>query len=155
MTESPLETPVQFLNGVGSERAELLQKIGIQTVEDLLWHLPRSVLDLTDVRPVSELEDDQVASVCGKVTDLDARTISRGRTITSILLDCGDGFLKGTWFNQPWVIKRFFQGQFLMFSGKAKKRSGKWEMSHPQYQALEEDLDSPQGLILPKYSLTE
>ncbi len=155
MTESPLETPVQFLNGVGAERAALLHRIGIQTVEDLLWHLPRNVLDLTDVRPVSELEDEQVASVCGKVVDLDARTISRGRTITSILLDCGDGFLKGTWFNQPWVIKRFFQGQLLMFSGKAKKRSGKWEMSHPQYQVLEEDLDSPQGLILPKYSLTE
>ncbi|QDU07570.1 ATP-dependent DNA helicase RecG [Gimesia aquarii] len=155
MSESPLETPVQFLNGVGPERAELLHRIGIQTVEDLLWHLPRSVLDLTDVRPVNELEDDQVASVCGKVVDLDARTISRGRTITSILLDCGDGFLKGTWFNQPWVIKRFFQGQLLMFSGKAKKRSGKWEMSHPQYQVLEEDLDNPQGLILPKYSLTE
>ena len=155
MTESPLETPVQFLNGVGAERAAVLQKMEIQTVEDLLWHLPRNVLDLTDVRPINELEDDQPASVCGKVVDLDARTISRGRTITAILLDCGTGFLKGTWFNQPWVIKRFFQGQFLMFSGKAKRRSGKWEMSHPQYQVLEEDLDDPQGLILPKYPLTE
>lgn len=155
MTESPLATPVQFLNGVGPERAELLAKIGIETVEDVLWHLPRSVLDLTDVRPVNELEEDQPASVCGRVVDMDARTISRGRTITAILLDCGTGFLKGTWFNQPWVIKRFFQGQLLMFSGKAKRRSGKWEMSHPQYQPLEEDLDDPQGLILPKYSLTE
>ncbi|HAH45963.1 MAG TPA: ATP-dependent DNA helicase RecG, partial [Planctomycetaceae bacterium] len=155
MTESPLQTPVQFLNGVGPERGELLEKIGIQTVEDLLWHLPRSVLDLTDVRPVNELEEDLPASVCGKVVDLDARTISRGRTITAILLDCGTGFLKGTWFNQPWVIKRFFPGQLLMFSGKPKRRSGKWEISHPQFQVLEEDLDDPQGLILPRYSLTE
>ncbi|WP_278467827.1 ATP-dependent DNA helicase RecG [Gimesia maris] len=155
MTASPLETPVQFLNGVGPDRGELLGKLGIQTVEDLLWHLPRSVLDLTDVRPVNELEEDQPASVCGKVVDLDARTISRGRTITAILLDCGTGFLKGTWFNQPWVIKRFFQGQLLMFSGKPKRRSGKWEISHPQFQVLEEDLDDPQGLILPRYSLTE
>ena len=155
MTDSPLATPVQFLHGVGSERAEVLGKLGIETVEDLLWHLPRSVLDLTDVRPVNELEADQPASVCGKVVDLDARTISRGRTITAILLDCGTGFIRGTWFNQPWVIKRFFQGQLLMFSGKAKRRSGQWEMSHPQYQVLEEDLDDPQGLVLPKYSLTE
>jgi ATP-dependent DNA helicase RecG len=155
MTESSLDTPVQFLHGVGPERAELLEKLGIETVEDLLWHLPRSVLDLTDVRPVNELEEDQLASVCGKVVDLDARTISRGRTITAILLDCGTGFLKGTWFNQPWVIKRFFQGQLLMFSGKPKRRSGKWEISHPQYQVLEEDLDDPQGVVLPRYSLTE
>lgn len=155
MTEPSLDTPIQFLQGVGSERAELLAKLGIETVEDLLWHLPRSVLDLTDVRPVNELEEDQLASVCGKVVDLDARTISRGRTISAILLDCGTGFLKGTWFNQPWVIKRFFQGQLLMFSGKPKRRSGKWEMSHPQYQVLEEDLDDPQGVVLPRYSLTE
>lgn len=155
MTEPSLDTPIQFLQGVGSERAELLVKLGIETVEDLLWHLPRSVLDLTDVRPVNELEEDQLASVCGKVVDLDARTISRGRTISAILLDCGTGFLKGTWFNQPWVIKRFFQGQLLMFSGKPKRRSGKWEMSHPQYQVLEEDLDDPQGVVLPRYSLTE
>ncbi|MEQ8855991.1 ATP-dependent DNA helicase RecG [Gimesia sp.] len=155
MTEPSLDTPIQFLQGVGSERAELLAKLGIETVEDLLWHLPRSVLDLTDVRPVNELEEDQLASVCGKVVDLDARTISRGRTISAILLDCGSGFLKGTWFNQPWVIKRFFQGQLLMFSGKPKRRSGKWEMSHPQYQVLEEDLDDPQGVVLPRYSLTE
>ncbi|QDU04652.1 ATP-dependent DNA helicase RecG [Gimesia chilikensis] len=155
MTEPSLDTPIQFLQGVGPERAELLVKLGIETVEDLLWHLPRSVLDLTDVRPVNELEEDQLASVCGKVVDLDARTISRGRTISAILLDCGTGFLKGTWFNQPWVIKRFFQGQLLMFSGKPKRRSGKWEMSHPQYQILEEDLDDPQGVVLPRYSLTE
>ena len=155
MTEPSLDTPIQFLHGVGPERAELLEKLGIETVEDLLWHLPRSVLDLTDVRPVNELEEDQLASVCGKVVDLDARTISRGRTISAILLDCGTGFLKGTWFNQPWVIKRFFQGQLLMFSGKPKRRSGKWEMSHPQYQVLEEDLDDPQGVVLPRYSLTE
>ncbi len=155
MTEPSLDTPIQFLQGVGSERAELLVKLGIETVEDLLWHLPRSVLDLTDVRPVNELEEDQLASVCGKVVDLDARTISGGRTISAILLDCGTGFLKGTWFNQPWVIKRFFQGQLLMFSGKPKRRSGKWEMSHPQYQVLEEDLDDPQGVVLPRYSLTE
>lgn len=155
MTEPSLDTPIQFLQGVGSERAELLAKLGIETVEDLLWHLPRSVLDLIDVRPVNELEEDQLASVCGKVVDLDARTISRGRTISAILLDCGTGFLKGTWFNQPWVIKRFFQGQLLMFSGKPKRRSGKWEMSHPQYQVLEEDLDDPQGVVLPRYSLTE
>lgn len=155
MTEPSLDTPIQFLQGVGSERAELLVKLGIETVEDLLWHLPRSVLDLTDIRPVNELEEDQLASVCGKVVDLDARTISRGRTISAILLDCGTGFLKGTWFNQPWVIKRFFQGQLLMFSGKPKRRSGKWEMSHPQYQVLEEDLDDPQGVVLPRYSLTE
>ncbi len=155
MTEPSLDTPIQFLQGVGPERAELLVKLGIETVEDLLWHLPRSVLDLTDVRPVNELEEDLLASVCGKVVDLDARTISRGRTISAILLDCGTGFLKGTWFNQPWVIKRFFQGQLLMFSGKPKRRSGKWEMSHPQYQVLEEDLDDPQGVVLPRYSLTE
>ncbi len=48
--DSPLQTPVQFLKGVGPDRARLLANLDLVTVEDLLWNLPRDVLDLTNVR---------------------------------------------------------------------------------------------------------
>ena len=50
MSDDPLQKNVQFSPGVGPHRAELLAKLGIRTVEDLLWHLPRDLLDLTEVR---------------------------------------------------------------------------------------------------------
>ena len=56
-TDDPLSTPVQFLTGVGPARAALLAKLEIFTVRDLLWHLPRDVLDLSEVKKPNELVD--------------------------------------------------------------------------------------------------
>ncbi|MCA9096486.1 MAG: hypothetical protein KDA68_23565, partial [Planctomycetaceae bacterium] len=49
-SEPPLETPLQFVKGAGPRRAELLQKLDLRTVGDLLWFLPRDYLDLSDIR---------------------------------------------------------------------------------------------------------
>ena len=53
-----LETPVQFVPGVGPERAALLEKLNIRTALDLLMHVPHSVNDFTDLRPAQQLEKD-------------------------------------------------------------------------------------------------
>ncbi len=153
--ESPLLTPVQFVKGVGPQRAELLAKLGLETAEDLLWFLPRDVFDLTDVQSVDRIEPDILQTVRGQVVDVDGRRISRGRTITSVLLDCDGKYVKGVWFNQSWVLKRFFNGQTVLFSGKPKRRGGRWEISHPQIQFLEDADAQETGGVLPRYGLTE
>jgi len=156
MTGVTLDTDVQFLRGVGPERAVLLRKLSIETVGDLLWCLPKDVLDFSNVRHPNELEADQLQSVRGIVRDLDSRELRGGRTLSKVLLDCGTDFVRGSWFNQPWVLKRFALGQSVLFSGKPKRREGKWEFSNPNVQNLEEE-DSTESarLVLPRYRLTE
>ena len=83
----PLATPVQFLNGVGPARAALLAKLEIFTVHDLLWHLPRDVLDLSQVKTPNQLVEDAVQSVRGVVCDKDARITSTGKHMTAALFD--------------------------------------------------------------------
>jgi ATP-dependent DNA helicase RecG len=155
MSQDPLETSVQYLRGVGPKRAELLAKLELRTVADLLWNMPRDFLDLTDVRPVERLEPDHVQSVRGKVVDLDARELSRGRTLSAVLLDCDGAYLRGVWFNQPWILKKFRPEQTVLFSGKPKRNAGRWEMSHPTIQYLDDDESPSSGGVLPRYSLTE
>ena len=87
MDESPLQTQVRFLPGVGPVRAESLQRLGIETVEDLLWHLPRDLVDLTEVRRVGELEPDILQTVRGEVVELDDRRIRGGRRMASVVID--------------------------------------------------------------------
>ncbi|MCA8996210.1 MAG: ATP-dependent DNA helicase RecG, partial [Planctomycetaceae bacterium] len=59
-------------------------------------------------------------------------------------------------FNQPWMLKKFQMGQQCLFSGKPKFRMGRWEFSHPYVQWLEEeDTEGENGVIIPKYRLTE
>ncbi len=153
--DDPLATPVQFVPGVGPKRAPLLQRLGLFTAEDLLFSLPRDVLDLSDVKAVPDLVEGEAASVRGEVVDVDVRQISGGRSIAAVLLDCEGHYLRGTWFNQPWRIRTFQPAASYLFSGKPKKRSGRWEIAHPRVQPLESDAEDARGEVLPRYPLTD
>lgn len=155
VADDPLETPVQFVRAVGAQRAELFARLGIVTVRDLLLTVPRDVLDLSEVSAVFELNDERVHTIRGEVVDRDSRLISGGRTMTAVLLKCDGGFVRGLWFNQPYMLHRFALGQVVLFSGQPKLREKRWEFSHPRTQFLDVgDSESTPG-ILPRYGLTE
>lgn len=151
----PLQTPIQFARGVGPQRAELLAKLGLLTVGDLLFYLPRDVLDLSQISAVHELTDDRVHTVRGEVVDRDSRIITRGRTMTAVLFKADGGYIRGLWFNQPWMLQKFQLGQVVLCSGQPKFRDKRWEFSHPRLQWLEEDDRETTPGILPRYGLTE
>ena len=139
-TDDPLKTPAQFVRGVGPDRAELLAKLELHTAGDILFHMPRDVLDLSDVRQPSELEASLQQSVIGMVVDTESRQLSRGRTLTAILLRSGREFVRGVWFNQPWMLKKLRHDDVVLFSGKPKRNAGRWEFSNPVVQWLDVNL---------------
>ncbi|MFO1022959.1 MAG: ATP-dependent DNA helicase RecG [Planctomycetales bacterium] len=156
MQDSPLDTPLQFVRGVGPHRAELLKKLGLESVEDLLWFVPRDYLDLTDIRPIRDLSPGDLQTVQGRVVDLDGRKLSGNRSLVAVLIEAEGEYLRGMWFNQQWMLKKFRPDDLVLFSGKPKKSRGKWEMAHPRVQWLtDEDDAAAGGVILPRYSLTE
>jgi ATP-dependent DNA helicase RecG len=159
MSGLSLDTDVRFIQKIGPDRAALLKKLGISSIEDLLWYLPRDILDFSHICLPEDLKEGELATVRGRIVDLDARHLRvrrRMMPMTGALLDCGTDFVRGVWFNQPWMFKRLVQGQQVLFSGKPKFRQGRWEFSHPQVQTLDEDeaADSSQ-LIQTRYRLTE
>ncbi len=155
MPDDPLQTPVQFVPGVGPGRAKLLEKLRLRTAEDLLWYLPRDALDLTEVTAVRDLESDKIQTVRGIVVDCNVRELSHGRRMTVVLLDCDGQHVRGTWFNQTWVLKKFHEGETVLFSGKPKRRGGRWELSHPRIQWIEDDEQAVHAGVLPRYGLTD
>ena len=150
-----LTTPAQFLKGVGPQRAELLARAGLHTARDLLFHFPRDYQDLTDRREVIALEENKLQSVLGAVEEVELRNIGPGRSILGVLLRCESGYLRGVWFNQPFMQEKFSLGQRAMFSGKPKHRGLMWEMSHPRVETLAAEEPEPVGRILPVYPATE
>lgn len=156
MPDDPLETPVQYVRGVGPVRAELLSKLGVQTVRDLLYYLPRDVLDLSRLSSVPELDQARHHSIRGEVVDREARSLTRGRTLTCVLLKSAGGYVRGIWFNQPYMLQKFQIGDHVLFSGQPRFRQGRWEFAHPQVQWLGEGDDgSTTPGVLPRYGLTE
>ncbi len=150
-----LGTPVQFLSGVGPQRAELFQRLGLNTVRDLLFFFPRSYEDLTDRREVVDLEQGKLQTVLGEVEDIDMRNTGPGRCVLGVLVRAGTNYLRGLWFNQPFMRERFALGQRVMLSGKPKQNGLMWEMSHPRVVWLEVEEEAPEARILPVYPLTE
>ncbi|HEY4261127.1 MAG TPA: ATP-dependent DNA helicase RecG [Schlesneria sp.] len=154
-SDDPLQTPVQFVRGVGPARADQLARLNLLTAENLLFNLPRDVLDLTKVIPVFEIQPDTVQTVCGIVVDRDAKETSKGMSIVAILLQSDGGFVRGVWFNQRYILRKFEIGQRVLFSGKPKFSQRRWEFSHPHLQFLGDDEDDVSGGMLPRYGLTE
>jgi ATP-dependent DNA helicase RecG len=93
MTDGPdrLTTSVQYLKGVGPQRAEMLKRLGVETVEQLLFYLPRDYQDLTDLRPIGELEATKLQTARGEIVDLDAKETHKGGTFSAALIDDGTG----------------------------------------------------------------
>lgn len=175
-----LQSPVQFVPCVGPARAKKLARLDIETAEDLLWHIPRELVDLSHIVAPGDLVDGEPATVRGTIADLDAKPTSRGGTLSSVLLLCRPdngkppGYVRGVWFNQPWQLNKFRvaldTNSEVLLSGKPKFRAGKWEFSHPQIQLLtvdtpdeSEESSSPDDVtqlrpatgLTPKYGLTE
>src|SRR5215470_8929194 len=86
---SPVEmlaTPVQFIKGVGPDRAKLLERIGLRTAAEVLFNFPRDYQDLTDLRSIDALEEDRLQSVRGTVEEVDIRNTGMGRSIVGVLV---------------------------------------------------------------------
>ena len=150
-----LATPVQFLKGVGPARAELLERMELFAVRDVLFFFPRDYQDFTDEREIAQLEEGKLQSVRGVVEDIDLRTTSAGGSILGISIQCRTGHLRAIWFNQPFMRDRFTFGQRVMLSGKPKLEGLVWQMHHPRMETLDAEEDEPAAKLLPVYSLTE
>src|SRR5262249_21214889 len=122
----PLQTPLIELPGAGP-RLEALDRLGLRTVGDLLFHLPRAYEDLTDLRPISALTAGATCTVQGEIIEMDTRHLADGRFVVSVVL-CDDGthVVEGVWFNQAHVTRRFRYGQRVSFSGKPKWFRDHW-----------------------------
>ncbi len=150
-----LTTPVQFLKGCGGARAELLAKLDVHTVRDLLFFFPRDYQDLTDLRGIDQLEEGALVSVLGTIEETDLADRGGGKSIFGMLVRQDQQHLRAVWFNQPYLREQFQRGQTVLVSGRPKRRSTRWEMVHPRVRVIDSEQPPPGGQLLPVYPLTE
>jgi len=150
-----LGTPVQFVPGVGPQKAKLLAKLALRTAADLVFFFPRDYQDLSDRRAIAELEEDKLQTVRGIVAEVDATGSGFGKSRVGVLISDGQDALRAMWFDQPFMRAKFEPGQHVLFSAKPRFRGGRWEMAHPRVTWLADDEGEPSARLLPIYSLTE
>lgn len=155
--EKKLTQPVQYLKGVGPQRAPLLEKLGIHAAVDLLFFFPRNYQDFTELHQITELASSQQASIVGEVDDIDQLVTAQGKHILYVLLKQGAQYLRGVWFGQPYMLQRFKVGQRVLFQGMAKLSGGRFQMNHPKVIWLDGTESQPEKerRLHPVYPLTE
>src|SRR5262249_23428836 len=112
MTPSPLATPLQFLKGVGPRRAADLARVGLRTLEDLLYRFPIRYEERRRLQPISALRLGQTALVAGRIASCGLRATRRpGFKIFEALLTDDTGSIRATWLNQAFLKDVFTRGQ--------------------------------------------
>ncbi|NQT22571.1 MAG: ATP-dependent DNA helicase RecG, partial [Candidatus Omnitrophica bacterium] len=145
----------RYLKGVGPKRAELLKRLGINTVEDLLYYLPRRYEDRSNITDIKDLRISEYQTIKAKVLALGTYKTKRGMVLFQLSVGDGTGTLHCLWFHQPFLKKQFKQGMELVLFGRVEKKS-KLLIYHPEYEILDKEPDSLHvGRIVPVYSLTQ
>ena len=149
-----LDTPVKFVRGVGPRVAEMLAFKGIETAEDLLYHLPFRYEDRQNPRSLDELVPGEVASVIGEVRGATLLRTRRG-PIYEITLGQGRFAMKCLWFHATYLDGKFQAGQTVAVYGKVEEsRSGKktgvggLKMIQPQFEILPDASDDAETQLL-------
>lgn len=148
-----LNAPVSKARFVDSARASLLQKIGIETVGDLLFNEPFRFLDLHRNNTIAQASFGEGAFV-GTVHEVKVKRPKPRLTITEVAITDGTGVLIGVWFNQPWVQRSFTSGERVVFAGNVTFSYGLKQINQPFVEKLSEDKQQFEGL-LPVHPTTE
>jgi ATP-dependent DNA helicase RecG len=155
-----LDTPVQFLKGVGPRRAEAFARLGIETVEDLLYHVPNRYLDATSVTPIARADVGMDVTLVGTVVSKAVvPTRKRLRVFRAVLKD-SSGVIECAWPGQAYLDRVVKQGQLLLVTGPVKYFHGR--QVNPREQIVLADSEDGEasdamgrGLVLPVYGATE
>jgi ATP-dependent DNA helicase RecG len=135
-----LDTPAQFIKGVGESRARILAKKGLFTAEDLLFYLPYRYEDRTRLRGPAEAQANETATVIAPVRSVGMLPM-RGR-LKIFCADVGEkgAYLRCKWFNASYLQRIIKPGQVLAVHGKVERDAyeGGLQMVQPQYEILPE-----------------
>jgi len=131
-----LDTPVQYVKGVGPRRSEQLARLGIRTVEDLLLHFPRRFNLRRQAQPIETLKGDEpAATVAGVVGETEYRPYGR-RPWFGAGLDDGTGWVVLKWFHGGYLQNRIKSGMHLLVSGKVSVYKETIEFVNPRYEVI-------------------
>jgi ATP-dependent DNA helicase RecG len=158
-----LDTPVQFLKGVGPRRAEALARLDIRTVEDLIYHTPHRYLDATSITPAAKARVGTEVTLVGRVISTGViPTRKRLRIFRAILRD-ESGVIECAWPGQAFLERTIRPGQLLLVTGPVRYFHGRHVVPREQI-VLEEtdegsgdaaDLTPAAGMVIPIYPATE
>ncbi len=152
------QPPLQYIKGVGPQRARLFEKKGIPDLPSLLYYFPLRYEDRRHISQIGFVRAGTKEVVIGEIYKTSLKNV-KGRRLFEVILRDNTGFLSLTWFNfeYAYMAKRFRIGTHLLAYGDVRAYAGRPQIIHPDIEEFEhEDNDTLNfGRIVPVYSAIE
>jgi ATP-dependent DNA helicase RecG len=150
------DTPIEFLKGVGPQRAELIQKeLRLFTFGDFIQHYPFRYEDRTKFYQVSEVNETMpFVQLKGKISHREVIGTGFKKRLTALFTD-ETGELELVWFQGiQWVLDKIKPGIEYVVFGKPNRYGSKLSIAHPEIELISNKIDVG-GFLQPVYSITE
>ncbi len=157
MNANFLQTPIDYLKGVGPNRADLLKKeLGIHTFQDLLNLFPNRYLDRTQYYKIAQLQQTNAeVQIIGKITHIKTVEQKRGKRLVATFMD-ETGSMELVWFRgQKWIRENLKLNVPYVIFGKTNYFNGSFSMPHPEMELLDAHEKSIRSAMQPVYPSTE
>lgn len=137
-----LDTPIQYLKGVGPIMAKRLKKLDITTLADLLYHFPHRHEDRSHIKRIANLHSGESATIIGTIISAKNIFTKRGKRIQKAVIADESGQIEATWFNQTYIIKTLQQAQRIAISGQIDTFGNKPTFVSPDFEVVKTPTDS-------------
>ena len=157
MNPNFFQTPIDYLKGVGPNRADLLRKeLGVHTYQDLINLFPNRYIDRTQYYKINQLQRNNAdVQVIGKITGFKEVAQKRGKRLVGTFQD-DTGTMELVWFRgQKWIRENLKLNTTYVAFGKTNWFSGKFSMAHPELELLDEHEQNMRSAMQPVYPSTE
>ena len=158
MQQNLLQTPIEYLKGVGPNRGELLRKeLGIHKYVDLLNFFPNRYIDRTRYYKINELQNNAAeVQIIGKIINI--KTVEFGRNQKRLVATFVDdtGQMELVWFQgHKWIRENLKLNEMCVIFGKCTSFNGTYNMAHPEIELMAEHEQSLRSAMQPVYPSTE
>jgi ATP-dependent DNA helicase RecG len=146
------DSPITDIKGIGDQSAEKFLRLGLKTVGDLLYFLPRRYEDFSQITDIKDVRPGKV-TLQARVESITGRYVRRLHITEAVLADKTDK-LRAVWFNQSYRAEQLKKGEEFYFSGTYEMQRNRYVLGNPAAEKVSE-LRASTGRIVPVYGETK
>ena len=131
-----LQSPLQYLKGVGPARAEALAELGVHTVRQLLEYYPRDWVFMPEPIPIAQMQAGQKVCLAGLIESTDYQPYRRKPIFEAMLAD-GTGYCRILWFHGGYLVNQLEPGKYILVHGTVSRYKHMLQVANPKFIILE------------------
>ena len=149
-----LQTPIKEAGSVYKKYASRLEKLGIKTFEDFLYHIPFRYEDFSIISKIGNVQRGEKITIKGTVTEIKNEHTKSWKSLQKAKVEDETGDIDVIWFNQPFLINTIHKGDIISLSGKIDWYINKVVMQTPEYEVINNSPTIHTGRLVPIYPET-